>query len=228
MKRNLVLVASAFLVCAAALGSLAQGRRMATAILAEPAKTALIRALAGADGEYAARAEYEAILDKFGSDVLPYAHIIQAEAKHIAALEQQCRTFGIQVPEDEYLGKIKAPESLADAAQAGILAEEANVTMYDELLKVVQSYPNLVQVFSRLRSASANHHLPALRAAEANGGQLTSGTCSQTGCLGQQRADGCQQAGTGCQLGGAGCRQQGGNGQHLGPGRGQGWMGGRR
>ena len=181
MKRNLVLIASALLVWAAVASSLAQGRRLVSPTLNETAKAALITALTGKDGEYAARAEYEAILDKFGSEVLPYAHIIQAEQKHIAALEQQCRALGVPIPEDPYLGKVQSPATLAEAAKAGILAEEANVKMYDELLKAVEGYPTLVQVFTRLQSASANHHLPALQAAEANGGQVTSAICDQAG-----------------------------------------------
>jgi hypothetical protein len=224
MNRNLFLIASAFLVCAAVGSSFAQGRRLATPSLNEAAKAALITALAGKDGEYAARAEYEAILDKFGAAVLPYAHLIQAEENHIAALEQQCRTFDVDIPADDYLKKVQAPEILADAAKAGILAEEANVQMYDELLKVVQNYPSLVQVFTRLQSASANHHLPALKAAEANGGKCTPGMCRQTGCMGQQRGPGRQPAGAACQMGGAGCGPRGGTSQQSG----QGWMGGRR
>ena len=202
MKRNLVLIASALLVWAAVANSLAQGRRLVSPTLNETAKAALITALAGKDGEYAARAEYEAILDKFGSEVLPYAHIIQAEQKHIAALEQQCRALGVPIPEDPYLGKVQSPSTLAEAAKAGILAEEANVKMYAGLLKAVEGYPTLVQVFTRLQSASANHHLPALQAAEANGGQVTSAICDQAGRRGQQ--------GSCCGQFGAGCRQQSG------------------
>jgi hypothetical protein len=218
MKRNLVLIASALLVGAAVVDSLAEGRRLATPILNENAKAALITALAGKDGEYAARAEYEAILDKFGSDVLPYSHIIQAEQKHIAALEQQCRALGVPIPEDPYWGKVQSPATLAEAAKAGILAEEANVKMYDELLKAVEGYEALAQVFIRLQSASANRHLPALQNAEANGGQVTSGACSQAGCVRQQ--GGC------CGQVGAACRQQSGQCQRLGLGpqrKGAGW-----
>lgn len=218
MKRNLVLITSAFLVCAAVANSFAQGRRVATPTLNEAAKTALVTALSGKDGEYAARAEYEAVLNKFGADVLPYSHIIQAEDNHIAALEQQCRAFGVPIPEDPYLGKVQSPATLMEAAKMGILAEEANVKMYDELLKAVQGYPTLMQVFTRLQSASANRHLAALQAAEANGGQVTSAICSQAGCPRQQ--GGC------CGQFGEGCRQQSGQCQGMGMGpqrRGAGW-----
>ena len=218
MKRNLVpiVIAIAFLVGAAALSAQGQRRSFATPTLNDSAKAALIAALAGPDGEYAARAEYEAILDKFGSGVLPYAHIIQAEEKHIAALKQQCRNFGVPIPSDEYLGKVKAPESLADAAKAGILAEEANVKMYEGLLKTVQSDSALVRVFTRLQSASLNHHLPALKAAGANGGTVTSDVCNQTGCQRPQRGGGCQQMGADCPQQGARCQPMGPGGRQQG------------
>jgi hypothetical protein len=218
MKRNLLLIACTLLVGAAVANSFAQGRRLVTPTLNETAKAALITALAGKDGEYAARAEYEAILTKFGSEVLPYAHIIQAEGRHIAALEQQCRAFGIAIPEDPYLGKVQSPATLREAANAGILAEEANVKMYDELLKAVEGCEALAQVFTRLQSASASRHLPALQKAEGNGGQMTSEACNQAGCLRQQ--GGC------CGQFGAGCRQQSGQCQGLGLGpqrKGAGW-----
>jgi hypothetical protein len=213
MKRNLIL--PAFLVCALAVASFAQGRRIANPItnptLSDAAKNALITALSGPDGEYAARAEYETILLKFGSALLPYAHIIQAEENHIAALQQQCNFFGVPVPEDDYKGNIEAPADKHGAAQSGILAEEANVKMYELLLKDVQNYPSLVRVFTRLQSASLNCHLPALKAAEANGGAVTAGTCNQAGCLGPQ-------AGAGCLKSGGTCPQQSGTCRQMGPG----------
>jgi hypothetical protein len=44
--------------------------------------------------------------------------------------------------------------------------------MYDEELVTVQKYPSLVQVFTNLRTASLDNHLPAFEAALANGGSL--------------------------------------------------------
>ncbi|MHC1765954.1 MAG: hypothetical protein AB9869_16925 [Verrucomicrobiia bacterium] len=200
MKRNLVLIASAFLVCAAALSTSAQGRRFAQSNvpLTDAAKAALVEALAGPDGEYAARAEYEAILSKFGAETLPYAHLIKAEENHIAALKRQCERFGVEIPEDTYWKKVRLPETLADAAKAGILAEEANDEMYQELLAAVKEYPSLERVFTQLRTASLERHLPALKAAAANGGSLTAGSCNSEGCMRQMRAGNGRGFGQGC------------------------------
>ncbi len=136
------------------------------------ATLALLTALAGPDGEYAARAEYTAILAEFGTGVQPYANILEAEKRHVAALEQQCAKFGVPLPADPYLGKVTAPATLLQAAEIGIAAETLNVAMYSDLLGEVQKYPSLVQVFTNLRAASLNNHLPALKAAAANGGSL--------------------------------------------------------
>ena len=48
----------------------------------------VLMALMGPEGEYAAGASYEAVLDAFG-DVEPYASIYQAETKHADALIRQ-------------------------------------------------------------------------------------------------------------------------------------------
>ncbi len=200
MKRNLVLIASALLVCAAALSTSAQGRRFAQSNipLSKTAKEALIQALAGPDGEYAARAEYEAILSKFGADTLPYARLIQAEENHIAALKRQCERFGVEIPDDIYWKKVQPPATLADAAKAGILAEEANDKMYQELLEAVKESPSLVRVFTQLRTASLERHLPALKAAAANEGSLTAASCNPDGCLRQMRGGNGRGLGQGC------------------------------
>ncbi len=151
----------------------AQAQRGGGWLTLDPAATqALLTALAGPDGEYAARAEYTAIVTKFGATVQPYANILEAEKRHVAALQQQCARYGVPVPADPYLGKVTPPASLLDAAQAGVVAETLNIAMYDELLPQAGKYSSLVQVFTNLRSASLNNHLPAFEAALANGGSL--------------------------------------------------------
>lgn len=174
MKRNTIFGLATILACTLVgpLAPLTQGQNRAAVPTLDPvAKSALIEALAGEDGEYAARATYVAIIDKFGP-VQPYANILLAEEQHIAALKQQCVKYGVPIPADPYLGNVAAPETLLEAAEMGVEAEELNIVMYDELLKVVMKYPSLVNVFSNLRAASLYNHLPAFEAAVANGGSL--------------------------------------------------------
>ncbi len=136
------------------------------------AKQALTAALTSPDGEYAARAEYAVILATFGAGIQPYANILEAENKHIAALQQQCMKFGVPIPQDTYWGTVTPPATLLEAAESGVEAENLNIAMYDDLLTKVVKYPSLVQVFTNLRAASLNNHLPAFEAAFENGGTL--------------------------------------------------------
>jgi hypothetical protein len=180
MNRNILVIVSTLVLCGAGpLAVNAQGQRgggSSLSALDTAASEALITALAGPDGEYAAHAEYTAILAKFGSTVKPYANIVNSEKQHIAALQQQCVKFGVPVPADTHLGNVTAPATLLEAAQTGVYAENLNVTMYNTLLSKVQKYPSLVQVFTNLRDASLNRHLAAFEAAVANGGTCP-GTC---------------------------------------------------
>lgn len=185
MKRNMLLTLAAVLV-GTGLGPLApmaqaQRARGATPLDAA-ARDALVYALAGPEGEYAARAEYTAILEAFGAETQPYANILLAEQKHVAALERQCAKFGVPIPSDPYLGNIEAPASLIEAAEAGVAAEVKNAALYEVLLASVQRYPSLVQVFTHLRDASLNNHLPAFEAAVESGGTRPTGG---TQCGGQ-------------------------------------------
>lgn len=181
MKKNLLVILSTLIVCAALgpLASQSQAQRGGggTPALDATARAALISALTNTNGEYAAHAEYTAILATHGTNVQPYARILQAEKQHIAALQAQCVNYGIPVPADTYLGQVMPPASLLEAAQIGVFAEMVNVAMYDRLLTQVRIYPSLVQVFSNLRWASLNNHLPAFTAALNNGGTCPAGPC---------------------------------------------------
>jgi len=128
-------------------------------------------ALMGPDGEYAAAASYQAVIDKFG-DVEPYLSIQAAEERHSDALIRQLGRLGVDVPDNPYLGTITAPQDLATAAAAWAEGEVANIAMYDLLLTETTD-PALVNVLKNLRSASLESHLPAFKAAAENGGTLT-------------------------------------------------------
>lgn len=126
----------------------------------------------GPDGEYAAAASYAAVIDKFGP-AEPYFTIKQAEERHIEALTRQLTSLGVTVPDNPYLGTIAAPTDLKTAAASWAAGERANVAMYDRLLPTVASNPRLTRVFSNLRRASLDVHLPMFTAATAAGGTLT-------------------------------------------------------
>jgi hypothetical protein len=128
-------------------------------------------ALLSPEGEYAAAAMYQAVIDEFG-DVEPYVSIKEGEERHIDALTRQLERMGYEVPQNPYLGKVSAPADLQSAAEAWAIGEIANVEMYDELLRDAED-ENLVRVLENLRRASLESHLPLFELAAENGGSLT-------------------------------------------------------
>jgi len=170
MKRNRIILT--ILAVVGAFG-LALAAPRTTGTLSEEAKEAILEALTGPEGEYAAYAMYTAVIEKFG-EVEPYVSIREAEARHIEALKRLLDRYGVAYPEENpYLGKVPAPESLEDAARAWAEGEIKNVAMYDRLLAAVADYPDAVRVFENLRRASKEMHLPAFQAAAENGGTLS-------------------------------------------------------
>jgi hypothetical protein len=123
------------------------------------------------DGEYAAAASYQAVIDAFGP-VEPYVTIKEGEERHIDALIRQLERLGVEAPSNPYLGIIEAPADLETAARAWAEGEILNVEMYDELLAQTGN-TNLVRVLTNLRRASLESHLPLFEAAAENGGVLT-------------------------------------------------------
>ncbi len=177
-KRTITLVLIGTLLAfgiAFAQGNGWNNRSAGTTAATPQVKAALLEALTGPDGEYAAYAMYSAVIDKYG-DVEPYVTIREAEARHIEALKRQLDQYGIDYPtENPYIGKVTAPDSLEAAAQAWADGEIVNVKMYDRLLEQIPAdqYPNVVRVFENLRRASLEAHLPMFQTAAKNGGTLT-------------------------------------------------------
>ena len=123
-----------------------QAQAVATS-LPESVEAALLEALTGPEGEYAAYASYAAVLEEYG-DVEPYATIADAELRHIEALQRLLDKYGVDYPAvNPYLGTIEAPADLASAAQAWADGEIANVALYDELLAEVEGYSDVTRVF---------------------------------------------------------------------------------
>jgi len=107
------------------------------------------------EDEYKARAEYVALVEKFG-EVTPFVNLIQAETSHINALANQFTAYGLQVPVDNGSKSAVVPATLAEAYAIGIQAETSNIALYENYLK--QDFPaNIERVFTNLMNASVNH-----------------------------------------------------------------------
>lgn len=95
--------------------------------------TSLEEALRAAlDDEYHARATYRAVLDAFG-DLRPFINMVESEERHIQALKRQVERHGIAVPNDNWAGRVAAPESLERAFEDAVKAEHENAVLYEKL-----------------------------------------------------------------------------------------------
>ncbi len=120
--------------------------------------------------EYRARASYTAAIGKFGPHP-PFISILAAEGRHIAALVPLFHRYGLPVPPDNWFGNMAIPDTITGMCQAGISAEIANYQMYDRLMSVTND-PAVLEVFSHLRSASHDHHLPAFESCSGTGSTI--------------------------------------------------------
>ncbi len=129
--------------------------------------------------EYKARAEYQAIVDQFGS-VSPYVQLINAESRHIAALSRIYEAFDFALPSDTGAASVVLPSSLEAGYQIGIDAEKTNIALYATYLKT--DLPDSIQrIFTNLQNASENH-LSIFTAAK-NGDPIS----TTQGCFGANR-----------------------------------------
>lgn len=139
--------------------------------LSEDEAIALREAL---DDEYRAWATYDRVVHDFGA-VPPFANIRQAEARHIAALQELFRRYGLAVPANPWPGRVPRYASLREACEAGAAAEIENGALYDRLAARTH-HADILAVFDNLRRASQARHLRAFRrcaghASERGGGR---------------------------------------------------------
>ncbi len=112
--------------------------------------------------EYKAEATYQKIVDTFG-EIRPFIMIKRAESQHINSLKAIYEKYGISIPENNLASSVPTFTSIAEACQAGVDAEIANVAIYDNLFDTVKDYDDITNVFTVLRDASQNNHLPAFQ-----------------------------------------------------------------
>lgn len=106
--------------------------------------------------EYAARAEYTAILAAYGNSA-PFANTLRAEETHVTELLALFATYGLVAPADTAAGKATAPATLAEAYAAGVAAETANIAMYARFLAQADLPADVSAAFATLSNASQNH-----------------------------------------------------------------------
>ncbi len=120
------------------------------------------------DDEHKAWAIYRQVLDDHG-EVRPFANIVHAEARHIEALTRLFGRYGLEVPDNPWVGRAPRYDSVAAACAAGVEAEIENDALY-ERLNAATDRPDILAVFARLQEASRERHLPAFQRCVARGG----------------------------------------------------------
>lgn len=116
--------------------------------------------LYAAQDEYFARAEYVAIMAKFGT-AKPFSNIKSAEENHLVWLRDAFTAYKLPFPKDEAANYIQVPATLLDSYKAGVQAEIDNIAMYDKFLAspLIQGgqNPDLKTLFTNLKNGSLNH-----------------------------------------------------------------------
>lgn len=113
------------------------------------------------EDEYKDLTVYQKVTDKLGM-VRPFSMIMGAEEQHIASLKAVFDKYGLEIPKNNWAGKITVPNTLKESCQLGVEAEIANASLYKEkLLPSVSGHEDITLVFTSLMSASEQKHLPA-------------------------------------------------------------------
>lgn len=127
-----------------------------------PTITLLQRALdAALLDELKAENLYSTLLNAFGS-IKPFINILRAEKKHSSAILSLYTVYNL-IPPIYKIDQIILPTTITEACLLGVQSEEANIKMYDDLLKDVHNFPDVIEVFQNLQRASQQNHLPAFK-----------------------------------------------------------------
>lgn len=122
--------------------------------------------------EYLAHAEYEEIIEIYGS-VRPFTNIIKAEATHISLMEPLFEKYGFEIPINDAADRVVLPATLEESYAIGVEAEILNIDMYERFLS--EELPDDVKAaFERLDAGSEKHLVAFERALERSTGTITS------------------------------------------------------
>jgi len=112
------------------------------------------------EDEYFARAEYVAVMDKFGAQ-RPFTNIKKSEDQHIQWLTEVYADRKLAMPADDAASRVPIPASLTEAYKTGEKAEIDNIAMYAAFLRspLLSNRENadVKALFERLMRASENH-----------------------------------------------------------------------
>jgi hypothetical protein len=112
--------------------------------------------------EYHAEQIYLRVIEDFG-EVLPFTNVVYAEVRHSDSISRLYVNRGLPVPGNPWnRDNVPRFRSIPEACRAGADAEEQNVEMYEQLLRLGLPF-DVRTVFTNNRRASLENHLPAFR-----------------------------------------------------------------
>ncbi len=95
-------------------------------------------------------------------EVRPFINIVDAEARHANALLGVFQKYGLSPHANRWATQAPRFVSVQEACAACVEGEIQNVAIYDRALKSTQR-PDILAVYTALRSASQDRHLPAFQ-----------------------------------------------------------------
>ena len=112
--------------------------------------------------EYLAFNTYTAVIRQLGS-IVPFSNIVNAEQNHYSAVGNLFTKYGLPVPPNTGVVSTTWPTRKA-ACATGVLVELDDIALYDRWLQSgFVKHSDIINVFTNLRSASINNHLPAFQ-----------------------------------------------------------------
>lgn len=152
----------------------------ATGPLSPEAEAALLAAL---DAEYAAYAEYAAIIDTYG-ELEPYATLKEAASHRIELLKRVIERYGGPYPDEKLApGMVTLPDTLAGAAASLAQAAAERASLYEGALGKLGPHPDIARIFIALERATVRTDLPALELAASSGGALSPDRMARLGLV---------------------------------------------
>lgn len=130
--------------------------------LPAPARPALESALgATLQREQHALATYQNVIARLGA-IRPFANIIPAEQQHVATLKAFLAECTVALLTGTVTGAT-APATTSQACALGLSTEQSLVSLYDQQLPNMTSYPDVHQAFGSFKTVSAESHLTPLQ-----------------------------------------------------------------
>jgi hypothetical protein len=113
------------------------------------------------DNEYKTLAVHEKVIEQYGAR-RPFITIIRSEEQSVSVVRSLFDKYGITVPPNTWINKMKSSPTFQAACQDALFAETNSIMLYrDGLLPVVQEYEDINRVLTDLVENAELRYIPA-------------------------------------------------------------------